>query len=75
MHLFGDYYAWSAVNDVKFVQTGHIQNFRYLMTGYGVIKLLSASFKATETLGGAPVILWVRHHSIMKSLRAHKEEN
>ena len=45
------------------------------MTGYGVIKLLSASSKATETLGGAPVILWVRPHSIMKSFRAHKEEN
>ena len=45
------------------------------MTGYGVIKLLSASFKATETRGGAPVILWVRPHRIMKSLRAEKEEN
>ena len=38
-------------------------------------KLLNAMiFKATETLGGAPVILWVRRHGIMKSL-AHKEEN
>ena len=30
-------------------------------------------FKATETLGGAPVILWVKHHGIMKSL-AHQVE-
>ena len=34
-------------------------------------KLLRAIFKATETLGGTPVILWVRHHGIMKSL-AHR---
>ena len=34
----------------------------------------SAILKATETLGGAPVILWVRHHGIMKFL-GHKEEN
>ena len=32
LHLFGDYYAWSAANDVKRVQTGYIKNFRYLMT-------------------------------------------
>ena len=25
-------YAWSAVNDVKRLQTGYIKNFRYLMT-------------------------------------------
>ena len=31
-------------------------------------KLLSAIFKATETLSSAPVILRVRHHGIMKSL-------
>ena len=37
-------------------------------------KLLSAIFKATETLGGTPVILLVRHHSIMKSL-AHQSGN
>ena len=36
-------------------------------------KLLSAIFKATETLGGAPAIVWVRHHGIMKSL-AHQVE-
>ena len=30
-------------------------------------------FKATETLGGAPVILWVKHHGTMKSL-AHQVE-
>ena len=27
--LFGDYYAWSAANDTKRVQTGYIKNFRY----------------------------------------------
>ena len=32
LHLFGDYYAWSAANDVKRVQTGYIKNFSYLMT-------------------------------------------
>ena len=32
LHLFGDYYAWSAANDVKRVQTGYIKNFRYSMT-------------------------------------------
>ena len=31
-------------------------------------KLTSAIFKATETLGGTPVILGVRHHGIIKSL-------
>ena len=38
-------------------------------------KLLSASFimQHAETLGGMPVILWVRHHGIMKSL-AHQVE-
>ena len=36
-------------------------------------KLLSAIFKATETQGGAPVILCVRHHGIMKSL-AHRRK-
>ena len=39
-------------------------------------KLLSAIFKAlkaTERVGGAPVILWVRHHGIMKSL-AHRRK-
>ena len=36
-------------------------------------KLPSAIFKATETLGGSPVILWVTHHGIMKLLRT--EEN
>ena len=33
LHLFGDYYAWSTVNDVKCVQTGYVQNFLYLMKG------------------------------------------
>ena len=36
-------------------------------------KLPSAIFKAIETLGGAPVILCVRHHSIMKSV-AHRRK-
>ena len=31
-------------------------------------------YNATETLGGAPVILRVRHHSIIKAL-AQKEED
>ena len=30
--FFGDYYARSAVNDVKRVQTSYIKKFRYLMT-------------------------------------------
>ena len=34
-------------------------------------KLLSAIFKVTETLGGAPVILW--NHGIMKSLAIQVE--
>ena len=29
--FFGDYYARSAVNDVKRVQTSYIKKFRYLM--------------------------------------------
>ena len=38
LHLFGDYYAWSAANDTKRVQTGYIKNFRYLMTtGCGIL--------------------------------------
>ena len=41
LHLFGDYYAWSAANDVKRVQTGYIKNFRYLMTtGCGILLLV-----------------------------------
>ena len=40
LHLFGDYYAWSAANDVKRVQTGYIKNFRYLMTMVYEILLL-----------------------------------
>ena len=30
--FFGDYYARSAVNDVKRAQTSYIKKFRYLMT-------------------------------------------
>ena len=37
-------------------------------------KLLNAIFKATETLGGTPMILCVRHHGIMKLL-VHRVEN
>ena len=36
-------------------------------------KLLSAIFKATETLDGAPVIPCVRHHGIMKSLEHRRK--
>ena len=32
------------------------------------VVLPSAIFKATETVGGTPVILGVRHHGIIKSL-------
>ena len=40
LHLFGDYYAWSAVNDVKRVQTSYIKIFRYLNDGFAEILLL-----------------------------------
>ena len=54
MHLFGDYYAWSAANDVKRVQTGYIKNFRYLMTtGCGILLLVDEDVivvaESTET--------------------------
>ena len=39
-YLFGDYYAWYAVNDVKRVQTGYIKKIPLFNDGFAEILLL-----------------------------------
>ena len=34
LHLFGDYYAWSAVNNVKRVQTGYTKKILLFNDGF-----------------------------------------
>ena len=40
----------------------------FILMPWRSVVLPSAIFKATETVGGTPVILGVRHHGIIKSL-------
>ena len=51
LHLLGDYYAWSAVNDVKRVQTGHIKNFRYLVDEDVIVEAENTETKRSNGFG------------------------
>ena len=41
LHLFGDYYAWSPVNDVKRLQTGYTKKIPLFNDGFAEILLLT----------------------------------
>ena len=64
LHLFGDYYAWSAVNNVKRVQTGYIKNFRHLMTtGCGKTIVSRWRCHSRGRKHGDQAIKWIRSNS------------